>query len=73
MFGASLLKMVKFGFNFSAIELVILLVGCLVAFFVSVLAIKFLLNYIKKNDFKVFGYYRIILGVIVLAYFLIKG
>lgn len=72
MFGASLLKIVKFGFNFTAIEVVILLVGCAVAFIVSVFAIKFLLSYIKRNNFKVFGYYRIILGVIVLAYFLIK-
>jgi len=48
-------------------------VGCIVAFVVSVIAIKFLMGYIKKNDFKVFGYYRIILGVLVLGYFLISG
>lgn len=69
MVGASLLKIVKFGFAFSAVELQILAVGMFVAFVVSIIAIRFLLNYIKKNDFKVFGYYRIILGVVVFAYF----
>ena len=73
MFGASLLKVIKFGFHYTAIEVVILLVGCLVAFFVSVFAIKFLMGYIKKHDFKAFGYYRIVLGVLVLLYFLIFG
>ena len=73
MFGASALKMIKFGFNYTVMEVVILLVGCLVAFFVSVFAIKFLMSYIKKNDFKVFGYYRIALGVLVLLYFIIWG
>lgn len=71
MFGASLLKLLKFGFAFTSSEIVILLVGMLTAFLVSVLAIKFLMNYIKKNDFKAFGWYRIILGIIVLLYFLI--
>ena len=71
MLGASLLKLVKFGFAFTGTELVILLVGMLVSFLVSILVIKFLMNYIKKHDFKVFGYYRIILGIIVLAYFMI--
>ena len=71
MLGASLLKLVKFGLGFTGIELVILLVGMIVSFLVSVFVIKFLMNYIKKHDFKVFGYYRIILGIIVLAYFLI--
>jgi len=70
MFGASLLKLVKFGFAFSQIEIIILLTGMIVAFAVSVLAIKFLMGYIKKNDFKAFGYYRIILGLIVIFYFL---
>ena len=70
---ASLLKVIKFGFHYTAIEVVILLVGCLVAFFVSVFAIKFLMGYIKKHDFKAFGYYRIVLGVLVLLYFLIFG
>ena len=65
MFGASLLKLFKFGF--SSFELVILLVGMLVAFIVSLFVIKLLLGYIKKHDFKVFGWYRIILGVVVLA------
>ncbi|MDE5977518.1 MAG: undecaprenyl-diphosphate phosphatase [Turicibacter sp.] len=69
MFGASLLKIVKFGFDFTANEAMVLGIGTLVAFFVSILAIKFLMGYIKKHDFKVFGWYRIILGIIVLAYF----
>lgn len=71
MLGASLLKLVKFGFAFTGIELAILLIGMFVSFIVSVFVIKFLMNYIKKHDFKVFGYYRIILGIIVLAYFLV--
>ena len=70
MFGASLLKLVKFGFAFSGSELAILLAGMATAFFVSILAIKFLMGYIKKNDFKSFGYYRIILGILVLVYFI---
>ncbi|WP_026052853.1 undecaprenyl-diphosphate phosphatase [Ruminococcus flavefaciens] len=69
MFGASLLKLVKFGFNFSGSELVVLLTGCVVSFLVSIFVIKFLMDYIKKHDFKVFGWYRIILGLLVLAYF----
>ncbi len=69
MLGASLLKLVKFGFAFTATELVILFVGMIVSFLVSVLVIKFLMNYIKKHDFKPFGYYRIVLGIMVLAYF----
>lgn len=70
MFGASLLKLVKFGFAFTGWELLILLVGMVTAFVVSILAIKFLMGYIKKNDFKPFGYYRIILGILVLVYFI---
>lgn len=70
MFGASLLKIVKFGFSFTAVELITLLLGMAVAFVVSILAIKFLMGYIKKHDFKVFGWYRIVLGVLVLGYFL---
>lgn len=73
MFGASLLKLLKFGFAFTATETIILLTGMLVAFVVSILAIKFLMSYIKKNDFKAFGYYRIILGIIVLGYFFFLG
>ena len=69
MFGASLLKIVKFGFEWTPLELQVLLVGCVVSFIVSILAIKFLVNYIKTNDFKAFGYYRIILGILVLGYF----
>lgn len=70
MFGASLLKLLKFSFNFTSIEFTILLVGMLTAFITSMFVIKFLMNYIKKHDFKIFGYYRIILGIIVLLYFL---
>lgn len=69
MLGLSLIKVIKFGLAFSAAELVILIVGVVVAFVVSVLVIKFLMSYIKKNDFKVFGIYRIVLGIIVLLYF----
>ena len=73
MLGASALKLVKFGlktgFVMTGSELTILLVGMIVAFIVSILAIKFLMSYIKNNDFKVFGWYRIILGILVLAYF----
>lgn len=70
MLGASLLKLIKFGFVFTSTELMILLLGMFVSFLVSMFVIKFLMNYIKKHDFKVFGYYRIVLGIIVLAYFL---
>lgn len=69
MLGASLLKLVKFGLVFTTAEIIILLIGMLTSFVVSMFVIKFLMNYIKKHDFKVFGYYRIILGIIVLAYF----
>ncbi len=72
MFGASLLKLLSFGFSFTSQEAVILLVGMAVAFAVSILAIKFLMSYIKKHDFKVFGWYRIVLGVLVLGYFAAK-
>ena len=73
MFGASLLKLVKFGFAFTGTEVVILVTGVVVAFVVSILAIKFLMGYIKKHDFKAFGWYRIILGVLVLGYFIGKN
>jgi len=69
MFGASLLEIVRYGFHFTGTEVFLLLLGCAVAFGVSIVAIKFLMQYIKKNDFKVFGYYRIIIGVILLIYF----
>ena len=68
MMGASLLKILKFGFHFTGMEAAILITGMLVAFAVSMVVIKFLMNYIKKHDFKVFGWYRIALGVIVLVY-----
>ena len=71
MFGASLLKLVKFGFAFSGAELVLLAVGTVTAFLVSILAIRFFIGYIKKNDFKPFGYYRIVLGILVLIYFMV--
>lgn len=70
MFGASMLKMVKFGLTFRRLELLILGVGCLVAFVVSIIAIKFLMSYIKKNDFRAFGIYRIIIGIFVIVYFM---
>lgn len=73
MFGASALKLLKFGLSFSGSEAVILLVGLVSAFVVSILAIKFLVGYIKKNDFTVFGWYRIILGAIVILYFALAG
>lgn len=73
MLGASLLKIVKFGFNFTGGEAVILLVGMAVAFIVSVIVIRFLMGYIKKHDFKVFGWYRIVLGAAVLLYFALAG
>ena len=73
MFGASLLKLVKFGLAFTGTEIIILIVGCLVSFVVSIIAIKFLMGYIKKHDFKAFGWYRIILGVLVLGYFVGKN
>lgn len=69
MFGASLLKLVKFGFHFTNLELLILVLGMLSAFAVSIFVIKVLMTYIKKHDFKAFGYYRIILGIAVLIYF----
>lgn len=69
MFGASLLKLVKFGFDFTGSELAILLVGMITAFAVSVFVIKFLMDYIKKHDFTIFGWYRIVLGALVILYF----
>ena len=71
MFGASLLKIAKFGLAFTSTELMILHVGCIVAFVTSMIVIKFLMGYIKKHDFKVFGWYRIVLGIIVLIYGLV--
>ena len=73
MFGASLLKLVKFGFTFTPAEVLTLVTGVVVAFFVSIIAIKFLMGYIKKHDFKAFGWYRIVLGVLVLGYFVGKN
>ena len=73
MFGASLLKLVKFGFHYSMAEIVYLLLGMIVAFLVSIFSISFLLNWIKKNDFKFFGYYRIVLGLIVLVWYFVSS
>lgn len=67
MFGASLLKVVKYGLAFSGTELVLLAIGCVVSFVVSMFVLKFLVSYIKKHDFQIFGWYRIVLGIIVLA------
>lgn len=73
MAGASLVKLRHFGFDFTGTELGLLLLGCVVSFVVSILAIKFLLKYIQNHDFKAFGYYRIVLGIIVLLYFGIRA
>ena len=73
MFGLSFIKLLKFGLAFTGSELAILLVGSVTAFFVSLFVIKFLMSYIKKHDFKLFGWYRIALGVIVLIYFAFAG
>lgn len=69
MFGASLLKLVKYGFAFTGSEVLLLVVGMVSAFVVSMLVISFLMGYIRKHDFKVFGWYRIVLGLLVLLYF----
>lgn len=73
MCGASLLKLVKFGLAFSVLEFFILVIGMVVAFFVSIFVIRFLMSYIKKHDFKVFGWYRIVLGAFVLIFFAIRA
>ncbi len=69
MFGASLLKLLKFGFDFTGIEIACLATGSIVAFLVSIFVLRFLLSYIKKHDFKIFGWYRIVLGIVVLVAF----
>lgn len=71
MFGASLLKLIKFGFNFSGNEILILVTGMLVAYIASIIIIKYLLSYIKKHDFKPFGIYRITLGIILIIYYML--
>lgn len=73
MFGASLLKLVQFGFHFTGNEIALLLIGMVTAFVSSMFIIRFLMGYIKKHDFKVFGYYRIVLGCIVLLYFVVTN
>ena len=72
MFGASLLKLIKFGFHFTGAEFGLLMLGCIVSFGLSVVAIKFLMGYIKQHDFKVFGYYRIVLGGIIVIWTIIQ-
>lgn len=69
MFGASLLKVLKFGFDFTGLELGLLAVGIITAFAVSLFVLRFLMGYIKKHDFKIFGWYRIVLGIVVLVFF----
>ena len=69
MFGASALRLFKFGLNFTGMQVFLLLLGTAVSFLISIIAIKFLLKYIRNHDFKAFGYYRIVLGIIVLLYF----
>ena len=71
MFGLSFVKLIKFGFHFTGLELPLLLFGMLVAFFVSLLVIRFLMSYIRKHDFQAFGVYRIALGALILLYFLV--
>lgn len=73
MLGASFLKLLKFGFDFSLWEIIILAAGTLVAFITSLIAIRFLVSFVRRHSFAVFGYYRIVLGVLVLGYFLIKN
>ena len=73
MFGASFLTMVKFGIHYTGAEVLILVLGMATAFIVSIVSIKFLLSYIKTNDFKVFGWYRIALGIVVAAYMFLVG
>lgn len=73
MFGGSAIKLLKTDIIFSGSEIGILVVGMVVAFIVSIFAIKFLMGYIKKHDFKIFGWYRIVLGILVLGYFMIQG
>ena len=73
MFGASLLKVLKFGFDFTGLEIGLLATGTLVSFVVSIFVLRFLMGYIKKHDFKIFGYYRIVLGAIVLLFFALTG
>ena len=73
MFGWSVVKLIKFGLHYSVLEFFEMMIGLLVSFIVSIFVIKFLIGYIKKNDFKVFGFYRIGLGVIIILIFVIKS
>lgn len=69
MFGLSFIKILKFGFHFTSMEIITLLAGCVIAFAVSMFVLRALLSYVKKHDYKVFGFYRIILGIVVVLYF----
>lgn len=71
MFGATMVKMIKFGFNYTGMEVVMLVIATFVSFIVSIFAVRFLLNYIRQHDFKIFGYYRIVLGILVVLFFYI--
>ncbi|MEC9484497.1 MAG: undecaprenyl-diphosphate phosphatase [Candidatus Izemoplasma sp.] len=73
MVGASLLKLYKYGFDFTSDQIIALVVGMLVSFLMSIVAIRFLIGYVKKHDFKVFGYYRIALGIVVVVYFIVTN
>ncbi|MEG1803338.1 MAG: undecaprenyl-diphosphate phosphatase, partial [Lachnospiraceae bacterium] len=72
MLGASAFKLLKFGFHFTSVEVMTLALGMVVAFVVSILIIRFLMAYIKKHDFKIFGWYRIVLGIIVAVFFIFR-
>jgi undecaprenyl-diphosphatase len=73
MFGASLLKLVKYGFAFTTAEIIVLIVGMVSAFAVSMVCIRFLMDFIKRHDFAVFGWYRIVLGAVMLVYFAVRA
>ena len=73
MLGASAVKLLKFGFEFTGAEMATLVLGMVVAFVVSLVSIRFLMDYVKQHDFKVFGWYRIVLGIVVLLYFGIRA
>ena len=73
MFGASLLKLVKYGFAFTSAEIIVLIVGMVSAFAVSMVCIRFLMDFIKRHDFAVFGWYRIVLGAVMLVYFAVRA
>lgn len=69
MAGLSFIKILKFGFDFTSTEIAVLLAGCAIAFLVSMVVLRALMNYVKKHDYKIFGYYRIVIGIVVILYF----